>query len=541
MVSKEIEPQKWYSADFTERSLALNTGTELPPNYNTNINWFEENILLINNKCIDFLIKNNCYKEIVQYISALIKTLPNWIKFGDINILLEHIKDLSFKIQNLVLNSEVKESVYISNALEMLCYLYKQCILIFREYIININLKEIEKLYNTKFTDVNFQKTNNKIFNCSEIYAVYKNLKNEFEIEKKLITPLWFVKQRISKLYINEINNILKVIEQLYSLNLKLEKIFFENNNYVCSASFIINENEMHNKIMFLSEEIKDIIENIMQNNIEKDYKLPSSHLEDFVNSIDVVHQTKIPDLWANHSKIWVCRITTDKRDVFGFCYNNLCEYIFKCIINFDFENFSKLYKTLFALAIISEIEINENLKDKELHSNIKFQYQISGLNILFKISGYAILVGDILKDKKWKEHIDSTLEDIMMKTPEEKTKNIEQLKRWCSIIDFIVNGFPFMSLIDVSNMERRFSDAIETSNKLEFENVGPSGHKKVVNSTNLEQLYYDKMGGFSQDMREIYAIATLNKYLPPNNKYKTRNLKIKEWKDLNEKENEKL
>ena len=75
--------------------------------------------------------------------------------------------------------------------------------------------------------------------------------------------------------------------------------------------------------------------------------------------------------------------------------------------------------------------------------------------------------------------------------------------------------------------------------NKIKFKNIGPFGYKKIINTKNLENLYYDDTSGISADMREIFAIACLNKYLDQKDLYKSRRIKIEKWKEM-EYENEK-
>ena len=238
--------------------------------------------------------------------------------------------------------------------------------------------------------------------------------------------------------------------------------------------------------------------------------------------------------MWEKHCKMWLIRMAEDKRDIFGFCYNNLCEYVFECIINFDFDSFSKYYVKLFGISTISEFGIKDVVKDIGINDIAKFRYQISGLDMLFEISGYAIIVGDILKTNCWKKLIDDTLKKTLIVEESNGVQNVEQIKRWKDIIAVVSKNFGFLHMIDITNMNLRFKEAINGSGKLEYENVGMFGHKRVINSQNLAMLYYDDTG-FSVEMREIYAIATLNRYLPISERYESKRLKIKEWIDLND------
>ena len=188
---KEIEYKKWFAADFMTKKMALNTGTQLYPNYNTNVNWFEESILFVNNKTLDFLLANGCYVEIMYYIYNLAEISECWIKFGNTNLLLDHIRELSLKIEKSVLTLENNTKVEIEDVIEALCYLYKKCCLDFMKYISNLNIDEVDKLYKTDFSETECLKFNNKIFSSSAGVNICKKLKNEISIENKLVTPLF--------------------------------------------------------------------------------------------------------------------------------------------------------------------------------------------------------------------------------------------------------------------------------------------------------------------------------------------------------------
>jgi len=81
-------------------------------------------------------------------------------------------------------------------------------------------------------------------------------------------------------------------------------------------------------------------------NYIEKSYKFEESNLYNFYNFIEQKHK-EIPNLWIKSATVWGIQKshTKKEKDVFGFCYNNLVEYVFKTIINFEFDAFNKFYK----------------------------------------------------------------------------------------------------------------------------------------------------------------------------------------------------
>lgn len=534
---KVIKHKKWYNSDFSERGIALYTGTELQPRNISDLDWFEKRILDMNEDGIRFLIRNNCNKEIKNYLNLIIESIPFWIKYGNINLLYEHVKIVVNEIQKKLLECPCKPESEMLEVLEFIKIIMIDFILKTREYILSIDLLQYKKFTNRKyrFNDTNFKEMNDPIINNNEFYNVYKGLKNEKKIERHIITPEWYIKQRIARVYANRLNQLIICLKKIYFLNNEMEEKLFESSQYEYSSSFIINENELYNKIQMLYKDTNIIFQDIQNSNVVEQNIIPIIKMQDVINEINTIHNDKIPTLWTRHCEIWGIKKAGNARDVFGFCYNNLSEYIFSAIIKFDYDNFEKNYHNILRLAILSEISIHEELESStEYNDFAKLKFQFSGLNNIFKLSGYAVIVGEILNDKRWKRKIDDELEKLVNKS--DTINFIEQIKRWKIAIEWLVDDIRNIE-IDSTNMEMRFREAIEQSNKLKFEYIGPFGHKKIVNTKNLEKLYYDDTLGISSDMREIFAIACLNKYLDPNDIYTTKRMKLKEWEEENEEE----
>lgn len=527
--------KKWYNADFGEKSIAIYTGTELQPREISDLDWFEKNILKMNEKGIFFLINNNCYKEVQEYLYSIIDSIPFWIRYGNISLFYEHIVKIVDAITKEIQKESFESQKEIEDTIEYVKVILIDFVLKIREYILNIKLDKYEIFQNGKykFNDNSLINMNDIVVNNSEFYDIYKGLKNEIKLENRIITPKWYIKQRVSKIYAQRINIFLEYIEKIYSLNNKIEENLFEYSQYECSSSLLVNENELYNKIKTLYEDTKSILEEMEDSNIVEEDRVPKIKFKEIISKICSIHKEQIPTLWSKHCEIWGIRQENNGRDVFGFCYNNLCEFIFDSIIRFDYDTFEKNYNNILRIAILSEISIHEEVKDnKEYNDFAKVKFQFSGLNNMFKISGYAIIIGEVLNDTRWKAKIDSELQKLINKS--EKINFIEQIKRWKIAIQWLADDIRNIE-IDGTNMDLRFRNAIENSNKLKFKSVGPFGQKKIINTKNLEKIYYSETSGISADMREIFAIACLNKYLEQDDKYSSERMILKEWEEENE------
>lgn len=533
----EIQYKRWHETSFLETSTALRTGTELSYQYLKNRDWIEEEILDINNNCIDNLFETSNTNMIINYIAYYNSLIKIWIQFGNIELLYENIRDITNKTYNYVCKkNHYSKSDY--DLLQSISVLYINFILECKAYVNNISLNTLNRFEKKhyKYNKKNFLEFNDKVLNCESFYRVFKSIENETKIERKKITPQWYIRQRASDLYMKEFNNVLKQIEGIYNLNLTMGKNLSEAKLYEYADIFIMNENEMNNKIEFIKELLTFKENELNKNYTEKSYKFEESKLNNFYNFIEQKHKD-IPNLWIKSATIWGLQKshTPKEKDVFGFCYNNLIEYVFNSITNFDFDEFNKFYKEIFSLSVLSETIIHEDIEMKENISNsYKFQFQMSGLCSLFEISGYAILLGEILKDKRWLETIRTVTKNFFDKLETEKSNII--FDKWIKIIELDEgNILKFDSMKNI-NWESRFTNSIQESQKLEFEETGMFGHKRVINTKMLKEIYYDgDFRGFYVNPKEIFAIACLNRIQIGTIRYKNDKNKIQEWVDMDE------
>lgn len=524
--------KKWYDAPFYEKKLALYTGTELSYNYVLDFDWLESSILEINNKSIKYIISNLGIKEIACYIRKLIESMPYWIAYGNIDLIYNHFEKIVDEAIDKIIKNNFDNKNDIMLFIDVINCMFIDYITFVREYIEKININDwkifLESSYN--YSDKELQKINSKILNNSEFYNIYKALKNEKYIEKRLITPEWYIYQSIAKFYVNEINKMLNVIELIYNKNLRLGEKLIESESYVYSAAFIVKENEIYDKTHYMLNVCSDKFKLLEKNNIEKKDNFPKIYIEKIINDIDKKHFEKVPELWKKLCAYFVLKNDENERDFFGFFYDNLCEYIFQTILHFDFDKFSNSFENIVDLAILSEASISNELKKNNKYNNyLKFEFQTYALNEMFNLSGYAIIVGEILSDCRWKKKIDEILKD--------RLKKDNEAKKWCDIIEVLNDcNRPYLN-IDVADKEKRFNAVISKSNKLKFVQEGNFKYKKISNTINLEKITYDELSGLSVDMREIFAIACLNQYLSDGDKYRSRFLKIEEWEEMKNEE----
>ncbi len=533
----EILYKRWYETSFIETSTAIMTGTELTHQHVKNRDWFEERLLSMNNNCLDNLLEASNANMIVNYIAYYNSFIKIWIYYGNIELFYQNIQDITHKVYNYIIKiNEYSKNNY--DLLQSISTLYINFILECKEYIESISLNKLNRFEKKhyKYNIKNFLEFNDKVLNSEDFYRVFKSIKNEIKIERKKITPNWYIKQRASNLYMKEFNKVLKQIENVYNLNLEIGEKLFEQKRYEYSDIFIINENEINNKIEFIKNILTMKNKALNENYIEKSYKFEESNLYNFYNFIEQKHK-EIPNLWIKSATVWGMKKshTKKEKDVFGFCYNNLVEYVFNAIINFNFNEFSKFYKEIFGLSVLSETIIHEDIENNNnISESYKFQFQMSGLYSMFEVSGYAILVGEILKDKRWLETTRTIAKNFFDKLDEEKCNVI--FDKWIKIIELDEGNIFQFDRMKYSDWERRFTNSIQESGKLEFEQISMFGHKRVINTKMLKEIHYDgDFKGFYANMKEIYALACLNKIGRGNVKYKNDRKKIQEWIDMDE------
>lgn len=520
---KGTEYRKWFTASDHEIQIALRTGTFINSKNTSDKYWFEDRFLQLNQECLNKLINTNSIEEIIQYISLLEYIIQPAVESDSIIFFTESFETL----QNILIEYLLKnnEEIYKLGLAEQIIYLYISIIVKINIFIKDLDIDNIiSKLSNSNNKTKYYQFTNQ-----ADTQTLFKQIYAEKKIEKKIITPEWFIKQNIAKNIYNQILGFLKsidIITNKYTIN--FANSLFEKKEYACSALVFSKYLELHNKTVNVLTSLNEIIKKLkMYHKETKNYIWDQYDIVKLQNNLSA-NFNSIPVNWSKCASIFTLEHFNEHNnypDFLGLCYNHTCNFLIRSIANNDYESFKNAYKCLWSMvSIYQEISRNELLRIKEPYKQDAIIAVLCNPVIEFGyISGYAFLWGELSNNNIWKSLITNSFSEIVKKFSDASVNLCIQIKNllsipnslrpaiynrsvihteWKMIIEsaFINSGF-------IEWERQHFYETIKTNSKLLKQAIGIKSDYKLL----------------SIESYEIFAIYILNEYLSEENKYKSK------------------
>ena len=522
---RTVEYKKWYSAGDMEIRVALETGSFLSNGEKTDNFWFEKEILKINELGLKALIDKNEFDLIRKYIVLLESLLSESIKAFDTQHWINYIQNVQKKISQIIINNDCKteDELALSESISM----------IYLQFAIDIQnfLKEFDvtQILNYSVKETKFEKSKYyKLFNNDVVASIYKGIIAEQKIEKKKITPDWYIKQLIAKQIYDEFEQLCNAIEIVNDNMFNLAEEYADSKKSSSATLVYAEYIEWYHKI-FIS---LNYIENVLKETKKYHKEIPNFVWTeyDFKRLIEKLNNT-YNNVLAKWSK---CAMEfaisnwdnyDDFPDMLGSCYNNVCHFLIQALANDDYEIFEKTYPSLWGIVILyQELSRKELVKIKEPYKQHSVLAIICNPILDFgSISGYAYLWGEISGNDKWKNLIIDSFANIIEVYKEKKDDICTQISTCLSIPNSLGPAIYNRSIIH-TDWGIILEKAFETSGCIEWER---KGFCEVVKSDCkwLKKLIGTRSNfGLSlPDGYEIFGALVLNNYLDDDKKYTTR------------------
>lgn len=530
---KTTEYRKWYKASDDELITALNTGTFLKNEDATDNYWFEKEIIKINELGLDELIKSNEFDLIRKYIGCLEIIVSDSIEINSSTYWINYCETIQKKIVNVIETSNTSTENELS-LIESLSMVYLQFAIDLNKYINDFNLNEILQysIENVKFEKYKYF----QFFNNPVLEKIYKSIKVEKKIEKRRITPDWYIQQYVSKQIYDEFVELCSSLDRINNNIVNLANEFTSKQKY-SAATFVYSKYiEWYHKIYNITPNLNTILKESKKyhkettNYIWEDYNfdtliddIKSSYYETLSKWGDCASFFTLSE-WDNYD---------DFPDMLGACYNNICNFLVQSLVSDDFSAFEKTYPSLWKTAILyQELIRKELIKIKEPYKQSAVIMTLSNPILDFgNISGYAYLWGEIIGDEKWKDLIADYFEQMIDNFKEDKEQKCIKISEFLTMPSKLGPLIYNRSML-WSSWKTMIERAFVSSGKIEWEHKG--FHEVVkTDSQWLKNLIGTRsdLDLISSDAYEIFGVFVLNKYLSEDKKYKTR------WGWENEKE----
>lgn len=512
--------KKWYSASDTEIGMALQTGTLLGYNIEKNYLWLEEEIEIINDNSLQYLINQKSFAGLIRWLGTLQNLAECAVESGNLVYYVDYLYRIQKKLQSTI--SKEKFSLEEEMALaEHVVVSYLGVLIGVRKYI--EKWSEENCFCDIKLFERKSWKNQNRYYDYFDVNKIYDGVKAEIKLEKQRITPEWYIKQVVAKHYYDELLQI--YIKVNAAVNKYIPELARELLNQKRDAGAMVvfaKYSEVKSKVNTLDTLFLEKLNWLLSYHKEKSIVWNDKPEIDIAKKFDLIYKGMSSE-WCKCTSNFVLNywdVYEKYPDILGACATYLCDILIDAIVDNEFDTFASNYKNLLGILLLyQEYSRKELIRIKEpfrqsavmaVYSNPIIEYSM--------ISGYAYLWGEISDDERWKELI-----------VEDAKKNVvkdDVAKRFCEILSSVRYRMPAIHNRDVLHIgwKQRVECALHNKGNISWKRNrfyevydGKSNLLKVVlNEKNAHNF-------LRCEAYEIYAIVVLNQFVDEENRYHTR------------------
>ncbi|MDC4251226.1 hypothetical protein M3X99_09360 [Clostridium perfringens] len=520
--------KKWYSASDTEVMSAINTGNSIGYRIENDYEWFEKSLMDLNKSCLEIITNSIAFSGMYKWLMKIKGIGSSSIEAGNLTFYLKNINELQDNVVKLVNdNGKLADTSEEMALVEVIMIIYINIIIEMKKYIQNIDIENIlnSSINYSKISNINFR---NKYYNYEDIVKLYSGIHVELKLEKKQITPNWYIKQVLAKHIHDDILNLYFRLDKIVNCYVpKFSNELLENKKYASTMIVYSKMSEMKSEIKGLLSSLKVCLVKLESYHIEKSIVWGENPSDDIEKKI-VQNFREIPTKWskcASAFTLYHWKEYNNFPDLLGECYNYVCEFLIESLEKMDFSSFSEVYKNLWKLAILYQEKIREDLIKTEEYNNkdgILVAYSSTIVEYGY-ISGYAYILGEIIGDEKWKDLINESFKEVIKNSLEKNEELCEKI-----IVDLNIpnSTMPFIYNRDLihTDWKQRIEFKFRNLDCLKWRDE--KFMKVLVTESNLLKAiigYFDDLNFLHCEAYEVFAVEVVNKYLPVNKRYVSR------------------
>lgn len=535
--------KQWHYASDSEIEMATKTGTFLTAGTERDIWWFEDEVLQVNHLCLEKLLKDCDFESIGEYLIQLSSISRLSVNVGAVAYLVWHL----IKVQNLILATIVKipddmkkeNEEIVSSIVDTLCCTFMSIIIGIITNFPNFDLekefqkaKDIKKYSNCKFRE-------NKYLNNIDCERMYRHIEAEYAIERKKITPDWFIEQTVTYQIYKSFGELIDTMEKIFAEIFKVGKQLF-GDKYIYSAAVIFSRCvEMDSKCQIVISWFQSVIPTLEKKHFEPSIvweKVSLEHLKEELYSIE----TDVPTYLAKCCGLFALNHWENREkspDFLGFCYNHLCEHLLRAIENDDIKKFSAIYTEFFGVVLLYQEYVRTSVikRKEEYMQNIIFHVLSAPFVEYGIISGLAIIWGEFTENIAWKTLIKDVLKDFIDEEPEKHRKIILSVTKCVEMRRHGIIGIGNRDVLQ-TGWEMRIASSMRQNGKFQIE-YHPFGAEVLKTNSKLLLAFIGRLFNSHVQLNnseDVYFVTCVNRYLPDDQKYKSQS----GWEDeLNESE----
>jgi len=527
---KNVYPQ-WHASSHTEISLAIRHSISINGKQKPDLWWFEDSLLAVNEICLDKFIRDSDKSSIIKYLNQLAFLSSEAINARTNIFWVQHLKRVQNKLLTFVSTIQNADASMEDELASIFDILVSAFVLLLKTEKMALSSLDIETIleYACKV------KSNNDVdekylrfFNNNTCDSLYRQIWAEIRIDKKRITPDWYIKQTIAKQIYIYLGELLGDVEQTTDAYLKLGKNLHEKKLTYCAAVCCAHCFEIISHCEGIIELINTKLRIPEQMYVEKSDVWEKISLQSAKDTLNTLSK-EAPTLLIKNCGSFAIRNWNDrenKPDFLGLCYNHFCEHLIRAIETNDYVKFEAFYCNFFSLTLLYQEYIRTDVvKRKEQHLQTTVIYAATDSYVEYGIiSGLATLWGEFIADNRWRKLVQSTLEKIFQSDMESKTKTLAQITQIVQARRTLFVGITARQIIQ-TDWELRVARAMATNELFQFE-YREFGQKFLKTKSKLLSSFVGRLVGDFPDFHnteEIFFVVFVNRYLESGEKYKSQ------------------
>lgn len=510
---QKYEAVNWFEADFYEINIRTQTGTMLDNKVISDNYFLENTITEMFIASIDYLIDNNKKEDIYKIINNYHLCLDEIIeKCGDFR----YWSDFNKIIDDKIIKSNLEEDDSYEATIDFLS-LNKISILlkskIYYEKTYNDFFCSKKKLLKDNFST---KKYNNIFFNKEPVLCLIKQLKKEKNIEKKYITTDKYIYDYLSYYFIDEMNSLLKIIEENYNTMCNEAKKLCEINNKKSSCIFYSRILEYEKKTDIIIDTINEIYDNLIKNQFNFTYKKIN------INNIKKIIKSYHYSILLDYAKVFLSMKNYDykegKIDFCGEIFYTYSESLFVTLLEDDYDNFEKIYDSFVAVCAMAEDFLFSTLNKDYNPNYLISKYKIPVITYM-DLNGYIIYHSHLTGNKKWENKIKTNFKMLGRKT----NQRYFLLKRMAAFASADKYSFDMNEL--KLNMKQRYARYLMDNNMIKLKESKSLYFNKEIDCKDdivrrFTKIDYNGYIDFYYKFYELFLIYYVNIELNTIDKY---------------------
>ena len=521
--------QQWHTAHDEEISLKIKFGLMLETKEVRDYLWFESEMEEVNKIGLDMLIKAEDYSSIYYFLAILSSFSEGILETNSVQYWNRYIQSLKDKLvpiisKKLESNQSDDKRVGITDAYATTCFNYVMSI---GTYFENLNIESVLNYAVSldNYSTADFKK--NYYLNNQTEEDFYQRIQTELKIEKKRITPPWYIEQNVAEQVFNHINLLTSQMAEMIELAFSIGDRLFNDKCYYQAAIWFCRLSEMDAKLSYKNvyERIKAMEKSLLAKKKDDKILWAESSISKSIERIKKVSQT-IPKSLKRCSGVFAlthqeCR--TDFPDLFGYCYNRFCECLIDAIANNDYVAFKTFYEGFLSTALLYQeyirtdvIKIKEEYRQKAvLHVFTAPIFEVA------MISGLAILWGEFVETPEWRTIVEEEIKPYTDKSDTEKHSVLPKINQMISARKKSFFGIGNRDLIE-TRWEQTISAAIRNHPNYQIQ-YGKFGEQHIVSNSKLFNAFTRNSLvdlGVLHDVEDLFCILCINPYVQDDEKY---------------------